>query len=228
MLIVFTDHFDTNIFKKFNSPSFGADNNDALIILNDFSSVLIDVWHYDYCNINFQNAKLIILNDIKVSKEKWFIDLLKEVLNSHQELFVLFHNNGCWTDQRRAIKKSINNHIYSEYYDSRVLDSLYDVELLALAEAFADKNNLKFSEAELLFKSNFISNERKKLRDTLYHPDVLKTIDNFHFSSFITKYLISEANWQEMSEKIKLVHKENVGNRPQRLNRVINEYLRLN
>lgn len=230
LFIVFTDRYDyLNIFGKFNANKFTEFGNHVLVINKDLNTYLLNECLESYSeNINYADIAAIFINDIDIRDEELILDILENVTKEHKEILTLYHQNGHWTTQREIVKNVTANCMYSEYFDSRLPDSIYFNEIYELADAVSTNETGKFHDVLEKVKVNYIKNEFNKLHQQLFHPDILKTLDNIQINSFVKEHLISEKRWHELVDKIKDTYKKEKNNFPERLNQLINYYLRIN
>jgi hypothetical protein len=229
LFIVFTDKFDqNNIFEKLNADNFTEDNYDVILLTSSMQSMLLDGNAYQNMDINIAGVTLAIINDIEIDEKPWIKNLLKMALNSHKEICTLYHNNGAWTNQEEVLTEMMNNHIYSDLFDSRVTDSVYYEELSTIADAYAKRDISTYSFGFKALKKRFLKNEYDQLLNQLNHPDIINLIDTYNFNSFAEKNLISEDDWFKMSKEIKMLDQGNGKLCPKELNKVINKHVKIN
>lgn len=222
LFLIFTNQYPNapvNVFQNLNAENFSKNGNDVLLIDDNLKTYLLNK-DSDLKIFNPSDISTIFISDFDIRLSNLVFDVLDKIFQIHQEVCILFHNNGERRNQKELINPLISNSRYSQMYDSHVPGSLYYEQVVDLSTAVLKGKKEDYLDILSNISNKYKRNECERLMSQLRDLDIKNTIDNFSISSFIMEYVISKEEWNVLVEEIKTYKS------PSELNQIINTYLK--
>lgn len=227
VFILFTDHYrHENIFEKFNACEYV--NNDALVVAvtkEMLSHLLYD--DDETHQLKPENISILFIKDINIEEEELIQKILVETFNAHEEIFVVYHNNGNCSQHSSLIQTLTDQHCLSEKFDSHLSGSVYYENMGRIATAYARDDKETFAKELQNLKNDFIEQERNKTHQFIYNPSIIDKLDDLDNSVFAQKY-VYKTDLDELKQALMLLDGKAEIEKAKELDRIVLNHLQFN